>query len=527
MNNGKHQHVPRWAIMAVVTAMTVAAAGCGITGSNKSRQQAEQEAKTSAGIMDVSFVNYVWDDTPPAEGPGLKMIQDRFKINVKPQFVPQADYISKLSVMMASGSIPDVVGVKDLDSNFFNWAKQGAFLSLNEYYNKYPTLKQVPAYIRDQFQVNGNYYAIPRYYPTQYLFVIVLRKDWLDRLNLPVPRSYEELKKVAIAFTKQDPDGNGKADTYGLALSQSLSPDYSAGTYWDPNAWYHRDAQGRLIPGLIGPGRKQVIQMLADLYKEGAVTKEFAVLNWIQGNKEFYSGRAGIFIGTPRGMSEVYMDGLLKTNPEAKFLSIEPFAAPDGSQGFTTQAGFLGFTALSSKLASEPDKVARIMDAIDFGRTFIPPADRKPDNPDYDWRNGKLGVGYTFSEGAAVQSKVDEGKIPSLYLFDNFMWAPGDEANQYSAYYKIPALKQLTGEMEKMFVKYKDKTYINPRNGIDSPTDSVRGTELTKMLIVEQTKMITGQRPVSDWDQMVKEWLDRGGEAIIREVNQGIEEKKK
>ncbi|PYI51363.1 extracellular solute-binding protein [Paenibacillus flagellatus] len=516
------------ASFALAVLSAASAAGCGMFSKSSGGQKTETADEAAGqGIRTVSFINYVYDDVPPLEGASLKMIRDRFRLQIKPQFVSQTDYTSKLSVLMASGSIPDVVSLKDLDSNYFNWAKQGAFLPLDEFYERYPTLKQVPEYVREQFRVDGRLYGIPRYYPGQYTFVMILRKDWLDRLQLAVPTSYEELKKVAIAFTRNDPDGNGRDDTYGMALSQSIGPDYNAGAYWSPDAWYHKDEHGRYIPGIVGPGRREVIGMLADLYKAGAVTKDFAVLNWAQGNNEFYTGKAGIFIGTPRGMSETYMETLLKLNPEATFAFVEPFQAPDGFRGYNSQSGFLGITALSSELADDPGKVKAIMDVIDFGRTFIPPAERKPNNPDYDWRMGGLGQGYfTDANGAVTYTKISEGKIPASYLFDSFMWAPGDEANQYSAYYIIPRLKELTARLEDMFVRYKDRTYINPASGIVTPARSQKETELTKYALGEQTKMIVGQRPLSDWDAMTKEWMDRGGAELIKEVNDSIRERR-
>lgn len=526
-DGGKQVRMAATALALAAALLVSTAVGCerGRSSAGDGGSRADGQASHD-GVHSVSFINYTYNDTPAIEGESLRLIRDRFKLQIKPRFVPQSDYTSKLSVLMASGSIPDVVSLKELDSNFFNWSKQGAFLPLDDYYDTYPTLKQVPAHIRDQFVVNGHIYGIPRYYPGQYTFVIILRKDWLDRLKLDVPKSYEELKAVALAFTKNDPDGNSKHDTYGLALSQDISPDYNAGAYWSSDAWYHKDGQGRLIPGLIGPGRREVIQMLAELYKEGAVTKDFAVLNWAQGNNEFYTGKAGIFIGAPRGMSEAYMETLLKRSPGAQFAFLEPFEAPDRSRGYTSQPGFLGITALSAALASDPDKVKRIMDLIDFGRTFIPPAERRPDNPDYDWRLGGLGKGYTVdSKGSILLSKPAEGKTPSLYFFDSFMWAPGDEANQYSAYYQIPRLKELTAGLEQMFVKYKDRTYINPARGIVTPTRSQKETELTRFLLAEQTKMIVGQRAVADWDAMVKEWLERGGADIVAEVNEGIRQR--
>ena len=34
-----------------------------------------------------------------------------------------------------------------------------------------------------------------------------------------------------------------------------------------------------------------------------------------------------------------------------------------------------------------------------------------------------------------------------------------------------------------------------------------------------------GQRPISDWDSLVEEYMKRGGEQIIKEMNEGIKAK--
>ena len=43
-----------------------------------------------------------------------------------------------------------------------------------------------------------------------------IRQDWLDKLGLEVPRTWDEMAAVAEAFVTQDPDGNGEADTIGI-----------------------------------------------------------------------------------------------------------------------------------------------------------------------------------------------------------------------------------------------------------------------------------------------------------------------
>ncbi len=44
---------------------------------------------------------------------------------------------------------------------------------------------------------------------------LLIRQDWLDKLGLKAPTNLDELYDVLYAFTYNDPDGNGKNDTYG------------------------------------------------------------------------------------------------------------------------------------------------------------------------------------------------------------------------------------------------------------------------------------------------------------------------
>ncbi len=53
---------------------------------------------------------------------------------------------------------------------------------------------------------------------------VLIRKDWLDKLGLSVPVTTDDFMRVMRAFTFEDPDGDGVANTYGF------------GAYIDTNA---------------------------------------------------------------------------------------------------------------------------------------------------------------------------------------------------------------------------------------------------------------------------------------------------
>lgn len=522
--------VQRWGRVSWLAILALSVAACssgGDSGPSTSPDTSGAGETSEDRTYDISFMGYSYAKFPEPDGAGVQAIREKFNANIESQYILNSDFNSKLSVVMASGDMPDVVHISANDSNYYKWARQGAFLPLDEYLDQFESFRNVPDSIWDQFRVDGKIYSIPMYAAT-YSFSNVVRQDWLDNLGLEVPTSYEELLEVAIAFTKDDPDQNGVDDTYGFAMGENVSPDYAAGAYWS-GGWYHQDEEGNYIPGVIGPGRREVIETLAEAYKQGAVTKDFAVLNWAQANKEFYSGKAGIFIGTPSGMVEEYYLGLLEVNPEARITSIPHFVAPDGSQGRLLNQGYFGLTTLSAELKNDPDKVMKILEILDYGRQFIPLEERTPDNEHFDWLMGGEGVGYDMVDGKAVPKPGSESIAPIGYMFQREEYrptAPNDEANQYSkAAYNDPRMQQFISQIEEMEATYNQTPYADPSRGIFSEVHAQKGAELTQFITGEITKMISGQRPVEEWDTMVEEWKARGGAEWIKEVNEGIKER--
>jgi putative aldouronate transport system substrate-binding protein len=66
---------------------------------------------------------------------------------------------------------------------------------------------------------DGRLYAIPA--PANIVANICflwMRNDWLKWLGLKPPKTTDQVMALARAFTRNDPDGNGKADTLGFPL---------------------------------------------------------------------------------------------------------------------------------------------------------------------------------------------------------------------------------------------------------------------------------------------------------------------
>lgn len=88
------------------------------------------------------------------------------------------------------------------------------------------TVAALPKVNIDTYYLGQKLWGLPQVVQTTGLFV---RKSWLDKLGAKVPADWEELTNLAVRFTKEDPDGNGKADTFGYCIFGAPGVTNSAG----------------------------------------------------------------------------------------------------------------------------------------------------------------------------------------------------------------------------------------------------------------------------------------------------------
>lgn len=221
-----------WLGMTVgVVALGATLAGCSSDkkeeATTKSAEATKSAAVTPAKRGDVTVSMYDRGGVPASEGTyeenrWTKFINQKGPANVK--FVPilRSDSTKKLNVLFASGSAPDIV-------NEYNTPFRGSLYDqkqlmpidnilqyMPEYQKlleKYPQLKKAGT------KPDGKIYEIGKVKEATPAHILYIRTDWLKKLNLQMPTTTDELYNVAKAFVDQDPDGNGKKDTYGMNMS--------------------------------------------------------------------------------------------------------------------------------------------------------------------------------------------------------------------------------------------------------------------------------------------------------------------
>ena len=494
---------------------------------SKGEQGASGGDKASASgdtAMTISWFDGTWSTpVPELNNEANKKINEKFNIKLNAQFIPFDLYTDKLTVKMASGDIPDVIGTEGADANYVKWARQGAFLPLNDYVDQYETFKAIPESVWDAVSVDGKIYGIPIYFPASGGKKPFIRKDWLDKLGLDMPTNFEELKEVAVAFATQDPDGNGKDDTVGLGLAKGIVYDPAFGAYWS-STWYHKNSEGQLIPGQISPGAKEKVTAIHELYQAGAMDKDWTTKPYNDVFKDFNAGKVGIWyeqVGNNKGAQPGNLDipTLKKNAPGAEIVSMPAFTAPDGSQGYVAGSGYYRIWMLSSALKKDEEKVKKILEIMDYMEQYVPAKDQNSSNEYYDWTFGGEGKGYKMVDG--VPEPTEEfAKYAPMALFNEKLggWDVGDASmRDYEVQSKTPESKAFNKDMVAMLEN--SDFYISPVGRIHSSVYYSKISPLNEFATNEMTKMMVGQRPIAEWDKYVDEYMAKGGKEVIDDVN--------
>ncbi|MFC0470164.1 extracellular solute-binding protein [Halalkalibacter kiskunsagensis] len=193
------------------------------------------------------------------------------------------------NIALASGDYADLFLLVPWVDQFsqtdlLRYGKQGVVLPLNDLIDEHaPNIKEViashPYYESMITAPDGNIYGLPHLnecFHCSYGNKFWINTAWIEKLELDMPSTTEELRDVLTAFKTQDPNGNGKADEVPLSGSPSV-PESSVIPYL-MNGFIYDDSRSRL---LLNKGKvemaankeewKEGLAYIKSLYDEGLI----------------------------------------------------------------------------------------------------------------------------------------------------------------------------------------------------------------------------------------------------------------
>lgn len=513
----------------------------------------DENGKYVDGI-DISFVRGIDDDLAsnilpktPGETVESNRWLDAYKemlgINVSYDWIVKGNetsdaFVQKLNVTLASGELPDVILVNP--SQLKQLAESDMIMDMTPYYEEYGSdlLKKVYTQEGDgllnSVTFNGKLMAIPDMVSmvetTQCLWI---RQDWLDNLGLEVPKTMDDLLNVIEAFTTQDPDGNGKDDTYGLPITKelyggamALEGFFSAyGAY--PNIWVEND-EGDLVYGSVQPEVKDALAKLAELYKAGYLDKEFGIKDGGKVSENVVAGMYGIDYGQQWNPMWPLINNH-NNDPDADWTAF-PIVGMEGetpkvplsfnsSRYFAVRKGYEHPEALVKMCNLHME--LNWGETNDFNKYYMPvenggvgvwkfsPVTPFPPFKNYD--------AFVAIDDARKNNTLDQltGE-PKVIQANIEAYENGDEA--------MWGWERIYGEEGAFSIlrEYLDNDQLLREKFVGAPTDTMteRLSTLRKMEVEEFIKIIMGESSIDAFDEFVDNWYNLGGEDITNEVNE-------
>lgn len=502
------------AMLALAVVLGVTAAGCGKSdtkpqadGKGASAAPAETEKKIKLNFF--NSIGYRLTSPMPSRenDPIRQMIEKDNNIELETTLGGE-NWKDKLNLLISSSQIPDILTFPDRASAI-KYYDQGLVAELDDALKEVPELTKAfdPSRL-EPMMYKGHMIGIPGSEAVGGVNGWWINTTWLKKLNLQVPTNPQELMNVMKAFTFNDPDGNGKNDTYGFIsmLPKDGSIGYSISgaqgfqqIFWmfgvQPNFVDVKD--GKVVVYNTDSKTKEALQFINEMIQAKVVDPDWVTIDdGLKRDNKMYQGKVGIMIVDWRRMEPAEQKKMQDAGgsvPEWK--QIAPPKGPYGDQVLDLKPFQQSLIGLSKEALKDPVKTKRAMQFIQYLYTS------KEAYPYLAYGIPDKTFKVTNGQPALIdRSTYNEKEVEWRY---NYAFVRKANDGVYFDF-KNP---DVTNANLKINTSYLKDNNVNPRV-FDDPNDPL-AQDRVKYVNEMMLKFVTGKEPLSNWDTYVKTLQDK------------------
>lgn len=408
--------------------------------------------------------------------------------------VAQGDYKEKLSLLLNSGEIPDLIYFQGGDEQIAN---QDLLEDLRPYIEKSEHLKNI-LHPHNVSRLE-NYPYLLWVKPIDYK-VPVVRKDWLNEMSSSQSLLADPTTENYKAFFKELVE-SGKVK-YATTVAGDISElnfifDMAFGIN---KTWLNTD-DGYVFKK-VSDQEKQKLSFYSELYKEGLLDPEYLTKQWDTKEDAFYNGETGVIVGTNGKVVDFYNSRVQEVNGEEAELAILPPAKGEyqgfGAANVTKESRGLAISALSKN----KELVFEILDYL-----------ASPEGQKFD-RLGFEGEHYNV-----VDNKIE---LTDKYYAEWYAryWEPSEVNFDTPISEKTPMLSTPAVESQELA-----GSFFAEDNSFNIPEEYVAQWDAMENLYKEYSAdIITGKLPLDAFDEFVEKWYKAGGEDLTKYANENIKQ---
>jgi putative aldouronate transport system substrate-binding protein len=503
----------RFKMISGICAFAVAAtalAGCGNSEPAATTPAAGTGAKEGAATPapapagPVKFTMMANLQTPEVPSDKLeKLLEKATNSEIDIMWTPDGSYDEKVQAGFATGSLPQVVYLKNAASFVLmrDAMKNGQFWEIGPFLKDYPNLSKLNPQILESTKVGGKIYTLyTEKQPAR--SGLIYRKDWTDKLGIQAPKTVDDIYNMLKKFKEADLAGGGKtiplADRNDLVYGSFKTVAMMHGT---PNNW--GEVGGKLVPDFMTKGYMDTLKFYKKLHSEGLINQDFPVTSKTDQQNMMYTGRSGLYIGT-MGDSKTMSEKTVANVPEAKYEITNDLVGPDGKNvtwGLSGWGTVVLFPKTSVKTEKELKEILGVMDKF-----FSPEVANL-------LKFGTEGEHHTIENGkvkASTDSKLIEKEVrPYLNI------ALAESTNVKPVIYTT----EIAEKANNLSNKAVEFMVTDPTSSLESKTYTEKGVRLQDTIKDATYQFMLGKIDEAGFQAAVEKWKKDGGQAIIDEYN--------
>lgn len=517
-------------VFIVITAIS----GCrsSKTGSEKQSESSQISTDNTLPIVDKSITLKYFTNLDSKVGATMKSygevaafkeLEKRTGIHIEFLHPPVGQENEQFNLLLASNNLPDMAyaGWPTIPGGPAKAIEDNSIIKLNDLVNKYaPNFKRVidsNTEARKQIILDdGTLYMFPSLWYDETVRInagLMIRKDWLDKLNLKEPTTIDDWYTVLKAFKEKDPNGNGKADEVPFVSDKGAGFKRFSAAWGVPQTGFYQDA-GKIKYSFIEPAYKDYLLTMAKWYKEGLIDKEFGAMDAKNFDAKITGEIGGAFTGSLSAHLARYMGLVTPKNPNFKLYGTTFPIGPAGKP-YSDEVGYIRATngngvAISSQSKYQKEAV-RWLDYLysEEGSKLI------------HW--GIEGQSYIMENGkpkyTELVTKSPDGlpfnNAVSKYCAPHFGLPANKDPEAYKAYsFTIPEQVQAEAAW-----KASDKSLLVPTLAPSTEESAKIAAIMTEVNTYHSEmfiKFIMGQEPVENFDKYVQSIKKMGIDEVIK-----------
>lgn len=306
------------------------------------------------------------------------------------------------NLMIASGDLPDFMMMNhNTIGGLSKLLADGVIISLNQYLDEgklpnYESWMDMSEQVRKQLLMDDGTLAalfclrIREYNGQMGWFTnggLVVRKDWMDKLNLAVPVTVDDFYQVLKAFKEQDPNGNGQSDELPLVAEKNvnfMAECFGTGTDFI-------DLDGQAIYGPLMPEYREFVETMAQWFQEGLIDPDFTVTDNKMLQAKFVENRAGAYNGNVGG-SATLLEIMRDTTPDMNFVGVTNLKKDANALVYSSlgdlKQSFTNDCSMITTKCTNIDATLRLLD-WPYGEEGFEVFNWGEEGVTYEWRDGK------------------------------------------------------------------------------------------------------------------------------------------